>query len=46
MKQFGISSKQGEFELNDEIMPQNNKYCCDFGEITRTDMYVSTLTDI
>ncbi len=44
MKRFNF--KQVEFELNDEIMPKNNKFCCDFGELPIIDMYLSTLTDI
>jgi hypothetical protein len=29
-----------------KLSPQNNKFCCNFGEITKIDVYVSTLTDI
>ncbi len=39
IKQFSFSLKRVELELNDKIMPKNNKFCCDFGEITKIDMY-------
>jgi hypothetical protein len=33
------SHKKPWNELNDEVLPKNNKFCCNLGEIAEVDMY-------